>query len=361
MSRKHGRGDDSPVVFGATTVGARRVNENAPRDLTFDFVKGGLVVMMVAYHAMSIASTAGVEQFRYIRFVSGSFIFVSGYIIARFTRSAFSRTPGPTTRRLITRGVKMLLIFSALNFLIQASGIGNAEKTQVGVAGFFVRAKEIYLTGDGSIASFVILLPIAYLLLIAPVLLLLLARGGRIWGGLILLVAVLLASTPLTYEGSAVAEFMLVGVIGMCAGQLVPSVRFIAARGFVRHVLAWGSLTICVWITGHLGSTVAAYTVGVALVLAALFEVGEAVDSRGFLARFITLLGRYSLLGYIGQIVVIQMLFRVFGHGQRWPVGTELAWLGLATIGILLTTVAVLERLRQRSATIDRAYRLVFT
>ena len=60
------------------------------RDLALDFVKGILVVFMVIYHAMNIFSSAGFESFRYIRFVSGSFLFISGYVIALFYEPKFT-------------------------------------------------------------------------------------------------------------------------------------------------------------------------------------------------------------------------------------------------------------------------------
>src|SRR5437773_12328687 len=96
----------------------------------FDAVKGVLVLLMIVYHVMSIASTAGAEAFRYVRFTSGSFIFISGFIVSRFFASSFEKDPAATSRKLLGRGLKVLLIFTALNVLIQASGFGNAAKRQ---------------------------------------------------------------------------------------------------------------------------------------------------------------------------------------------------------------------------------------
>src|SRR5215468_3492974 len=61
----------------------------AVRDLTLDVVKGALVVVMVVYHAMNVFSTAGADEYAYVRFVSGSFILMSGYIVARFDGPRF--------------------------------------------------------------------------------------------------------------------------------------------------------------------------------------------------------------------------------------------------------------------------------
>src|SRR5215831_3468688 len=131
------------------------------RDSAFDSVKGMLVLFMVVYHVMSITATAGVEGYRYIRFVSGSFIFMSGFIVSRFFAGPFERDPGKTSRGLVNRGVKVLLMFTVLNGLIYATGFGNLEKLERWREGSVANAAAVYLTGDGDRKSVVILLPIA--------------------------------------------------------------------------------------------------------------------------------------------------------------------------------------------------------
>ena len=56
------------------------VEQNVSRNAPLDFVKGLLVIAMVVYHEMNYFSTAGPEGFGHVRFVTGSFIFISGYI-----------------------------------------------------------------------------------------------------------------------------------------------------------------------------------------------------------------------------------------------------------------------------------------
>jgi uncharacterized membrane protein len=77
------------VVVGGS---AAHANGSVPaiRDVTLDLVKGVLVVIMVVYHAMNIFSTAGPHEYAYVRFVSGSFILMSGYIVARFHEAQFN-------------------------------------------------------------------------------------------------------------------------------------------------------------------------------------------------------------------------------------------------------------------------------
>src|SRR5215471_235911 len=104
-----------------------------PRDLILDFVKGILVIVMVIYHVMNVFSTASPEAFGYIRFVSGSFIFISGYIISVFYEQRFQTDGTSTSKRLAVRGLKILFIFTILNIFINLTGLKNPSKTQLGL------------------------------------------------------------------------------------------------------------------------------------------------------------------------------------------------------------------------------------
>ena len=126
------------------------------------------MVVMVVYHAMNIFSTAGPDEYAYVRFVSGSFILMSGYIVARFDGPRFKADWRGTSRRLVARGLKLLVLFTLLNLLINLTGIGNPDKAQFGIQGYISSLFEVYVSGEPRYASFQILLPIAYLLVAAP-------------------------------------------------------------------------------------------------------------------------------------------------------------------------------------------------
>src|SRR5437868_116543 len=123
------------------------------RDHAIDFVKGALVVFMVVYHSMNILSTAGPDAFGYVRFVSSSFILLSGYIIARFYGGRFGANPAGTSKRLITRGLKLLLVFTVLNVLINMTGVGNPDKAQTGLSSYVENFAAIYVVGDSKRTS----------------------------------------------------------------------------------------------------------------------------------------------------------------------------------------------------------------
>jgi hypothetical protein len=333
---------------------AGRAPHRAPRDGALDIVKGVLVIVMVIYHAMNVFSNAGAEAYGYIRFVSGSFVFVSGYIIARFYASGYVDGYPLATRRLLTRGVKLVLLFTAINLVINATGFGNPAKDQGGLTHFIWNSPAIYLAGDPRVASFQILLPIAYTLILAPLLLGALAR----WPALFLLLAV---AGTLLYSLSTLRapnlEFTLIGVAGLAVG-LWESVR-------QRNVLRVGPLAAVVGIStllmlmGHLSRATITYTVAIAILLKLLYDLFKVADASTRPMRYVALLGSYSLFAYIAQIVMLQGAQRVL-RIPKLDVGVELAGVVVIASLALIVCCALLAELRKRVRWIDTAYRQVF-
>jgi hypothetical protein len=328
-------------------------------DSTFDLIKGALVLWMIVRHTVIIASTADASYFvRYINFLSASFIFVMGYMIGRFTQRRFEADPTGSSLRLIFRGVKILLIYLALNFLIQASGFGNTGRQQPGVEGFLLQLGDVF-SGNPQLVSFLILLPIGYVLLLAP-LLLKIASGGRRWAAATVLLVCLMAGVlPVLPQDSLMVKFMLAGIAAVPLGQLAPPFRP-ALRAPWRWLLTAALLAAGIAVAGPLGVNLTAYTIGVTLVLMALYWAASAMNAGGAAANWLALLGRYSLVGYILQIVLIQFLLRAMG-GQRLPIGLELAAIGIATLAAVVATCRLLEWMRSRSRGVDGAYRFVFS
>jgi len=324
------------------------------RDAAFDAVRGLLVVLMVVYHVLSIATTAGVEAFRYIRFISGSFIFVSGFVVVHFMWERFARVPRETTRRLLVRGLKVLLIFTALNIAIQVSGFGNAAKAQLGAHGLASNLALVFLVGDGHLSSFLILLPIGYLLMLAPLFMALARRHPAPVA--VALLAAALATAAAWAAAPPVPGFMLVGLCGLCLGTPVLAGYAVRAER-PRAALAVAGLALVLWLAGRYGDAPVPYIVSVALVLRFLHDAVRWLPARWL--DLAALVGRYSLVAYIAQILLIQCLLRVLGGHRLDAAAGILAFIAVvasAIVGLCVST----ERLRGRSAVIDRTYRWVF-
>jgi hypothetical protein len=340
-----------PNGAGGPVVRAGRVS-------SVDAVKGLLVLAMVVYHVLSIASNGGVETFRYIRFVSGSFIFLAGYVISRFVAQRFASERSAVAWQLASRGFKVLALFTVLNLAIAASGFGNAAKQRLGLAGFFEQAREIYLVGDGRASSFLILLPIGYLLIFSPLVLSAFARVRTAAPLLLLAGTLALAAQPWLTDQWPNASLMLIGLAGMAVGAPLLAARLEAAPAWRTPWLV-GSFAVVLWFTGRFGDAGALYIVGVALILKLLHDSVQRLPEGGAMARELVRMGRYSLFGYIAQIALIQLMVRALG-AQRWSVGLEVLALGLAAALLTGLLCVALDRLRLWSGAADKAYRLVF-
>lgn len=324
------------------------------RDAAFDSVKGVLVLLMVAYHVLSIATTAGAEAFQYIRFLSGSFIFMSGFVVVRFMWERFAHAPRDTSLRLLQRGLKVLLIFAALNLAIHASGFGNMAKAQLGLQGLVENAATIFVHGDGRLSSFLILLPIAYLLMLAPLFLVIARRGPLLASVTLLVVALALAGAAA--DPTPVAAFLLVGLCGLCLGVPTLAERVVGARRAGLPATIAG-LVLVLWLAGRYGDPLVLYCIGVALVLRFMYDAVRWLPRRWL--ELTALVGRYSLPAYIVQILLIQCVFRALVEQRAEPGWGTLLFI-VAVAAATMSLCVLMEQLRRRSSVIDSTYRWVF-
>ncbi|MCI0599282.1 MAG: hypothetical protein L0Y60_07135 [Beijerinckiaceae bacterium] len=348
--------DTAFTMDAAAGGGAAHANGSSPavRDLALDIVKGALVVFMVVYHAMNIFSTAGSDEFAYMRFVSGSFILMSGYIVARFYEARFKADWRGTSRRLVVRGLKLVMLFTLLNLLINLTGIGNPSKGQLGIHHYMSTLFEIYVAGEPGYASFQILLPIAYLLVAAPALLML----GRLGKRLFVVSFAMAIATSLFGIESANLGFAVLGAIGLSGGMLTNAMQTtLAMRGIWR---IGGSLLASVILMKYLSTNLAAYALGTIVILKLLYDLSKAVGPGNSLARASLLLGQYSLVCYIAQIVFMQALSWGLSR-PRWELGHETIFVVFATVVFLLVVSAGLAMLCGRYKFVAKACKLTFS
>src|ERR1700735_1506044 len=79
-----------------------------------DFAKGALVLIMVLYHWINYFIGPDWGYYRYLRFLTPSFIFITGFMISNVYLSKYPATDFRLPKRLLTRGLKLLTIFLVL-------------------------------------------------------------------------------------------------------------------------------------------------------------------------------------------------------------------------------------------------------
>jgi len=251
------------------------------------------------------------------------------------------------------RGLKLLILFTLLNLLINLTGIGNPDKVQPGIQRYMNTLFEVYVSGEPRYASFQILLPIAYLLIAAPVFLAL--RELRLWL-FAASVAMALASSLSGIE-SVNLEFMTLGALGISGGMLTNTLNHSFAVSGRWTII--GGLLVSIALMKFLSANLATYALGTMIILKLLYDLGKAVRVDGGLARILVLLGQYSLLCYIAQIIFMQVLYRGLSR-PRWELGYEVAIIVFVTVVFLVLLSAGVAKLRDRYRFADKAYNLIF-
>jgi heparan-alpha-glucosaminide N-acetyltransferase-like protein len=327
---------------------------NTGRIAALDFVKGALVLVMVLYHWLNYFVEAD-YFYKYLRFLTPSFIFITGFIISHARLSKPTHQDGRGWRRLAHRGLKILAVFVVLN-VIRVMLVEGASPTLSYDS--FVRT---YITGTAvgggsqKAASFFILVPIAYLLFIASLLTVAVKyfrSAVHVACAISFLAVVLLAVGG---KESSVLELVSAGLLGTSIGY-IPIERI---QAFARNPLFLVPLFVGYLVALYSwGEIYAIQIVGVLVMLMVIDVAYGDADNPGTVRQVVVLLGKYSLVGYIGQIAVLQILRRSTSHLDFGEATRYLALLG--TVLMTLMIVWVTDRARSRVTAVDRLYVAVF-
>src|SRR5690349_11506791 len=149
-------------------------DSHAGRIPALDFTKGALVLIMVLYHWINYFY--GPSDNRYLRFLTPSFIFITGFLISNVYFSRYGISAPHLPKRLLQRGLKVLAVFALLNLgrnlLVQGALLGQTLTTSWSSSDFI----DAYLTGSSAgngqtkTVAFFVLVPISYLLIFSAIL-----------------------------------------------------------------------------------------------------------------------------------------------------------------------------------------------
>jgi peptidoglycan/LPS O-acetylase OafA/YrhL len=323
-----------------------------PRLAFLDVTKGILVVLMVVYHSLNYSNQYYLG-FRYLSFLPPSFIFITGFLIS----SVYLTRPNLNTRqlfgRLAIRGLKLAVLFTLLNIAVQLVRGAYENGTPIGLLAFLRAWEAVFVTGSSRFAVFEVLLPIAYLLLLAP----LFIGADALHRAVLPILTLSLMGLCLWMErqgGSGNLNLISAGVLGMLAGRILPNPA-VLGRFLVIAILAYlayvplGSSMGFHYLVQLLGATVA---------LAATCAISVRIGGSGWPQRRLIRLGQYSLLSYIAQIFILQALSFFIYRPAPWSPPFFL----LMLIAFVLTVLVIelTEQIRRRSPLMASVYRAVF-
>jgi len=332
-----------------------------PRVPALDFTKGALVLIMVLYHWLNyFVSTEG-TFYRYLRFLTPSFIFITGFLIS-YVYIANSRTiDAKVPRRLMERGLKILAVFILLN-LIRTFLVPDSRSDLMPYE--LWAAKDLiatFITGNvsaganGKAAAFNILVPISYLLLMSAGLVFM-CRFYKYTFHAVCVASLscifLLGLNGMEYSS---LELVTVGLMGVILGYISIE-KFSALMDhpylvMAAYLLYLGAITV-------MNVSYPLQVIGVCANLMIIYLLGQQGKELGWVRSNILLLGRYSLVGYIAQIAILQALYK----GLR-PLSLGAAALGIslfAAVALTILTVVILDYARGKITAVDRFYKAVF-
>lgn len=322
------------------------------RLIGLDVVKGALVIVMVLYHWMNYFIGLDSGFYKYLRFLTPSFIFLTGFLISHVYLSKFTAGERYICGRLIRRGFKLLAMVLVLNAVGEFAG-KRAVAARLG-GGSLTSLAWGYLTGFVPVA-FSVLVPIGYLLILSAGLLML----SRRFPGVFHLVSGTLITTALVCEWigfqNGYLDMLSVGMLGVSAGHVRieainrliqrPAMLLIAYAVYVSAIAKWNAVY-------------GLQVVGVCVNLAILYWFGSGRWLPPMLKHVLIRLGEYSLLAYIAQIVVLQILWRsahVFGAG------TPIVYVALfVCAACTVFSVELMDRAKRSVPAVNRMYVTVF-
>ena len=315
---------------------------------------------MVLYHWINYFIGPDWAYYRYLRFLTPSFIFVTGFMVSHVYLSKYNAADPRLSKRLFTRGLKLLAIFLVLNlartYIVPLLGTGVVSQSLLAPRNLFT----VFVSGNvpivgGKLVSFSILLPISYLLMLSGILMLPYRVFRYTFHGVCVLLLLSIFALGLAGVDSPNLDLLTIGMLGVLSGFM----SIAAINDFVRHLyllaLAYLGYTIAITIWNV---PFILQLVGVPLSLMAIYLVGITGSNSGVVRNEVVLLGKYSLFGYISQIAILQILAAAFRHTEP---GVALLLLSfLAAFGLTIASVEVVDRLRARVAGLDSLYKLVF-
>ncbi len=361
----------APVIASERTTVHQGVAPN--RIPAFDFTKGVLVLFMVFYHWLNYYYAPYGLIYKYLRFLTPSFIFITGFLISHVHFSKYGIGSVKLSKRLFARGVKLLATFIALNLIISLvmpssfiRGLFAGHSIASNLDSVFLTARISNTEGDKA-ASFGILVPISYLLMITA-LLSPVCRKFRytfhVACAILLIVMVILSLYGIQ---SANVELVAIGLFGVILGyasadriQTIVNRPWVIVTAYCTYLVA-----ITIW-------DVSPYVqmIGACLTTALIYWIGVKTEGPSRLRGLILLLGRYSLFGYISQIAILRLqmvairivVLRLMQAGARIsPPGYAMIGATLVSAVILtVLSVEVVDRFRRKSSIFDGCYRAIF-
>lgn len=212
---------------------------------------------------------------------------------------------------------------------------------------------SIYIEGNSIYAVFQILVPIAYLLLLSPILLVF-----QKWRKTIIILTSILLLVHVAFN---IASFnlygLLIGLIGLSVGLM--------GINHETHSIKFKSIIIIIFcitifMMKYFDRNIIFYAVGIMIILKLVYDLSKTQDLTKNFNTLIVLLGQYSLLSYLIQIFFLQSIYQLFIK-HRFDLGYEAFVIFVITNIFLIFFSLLIDLLRSKFRLLDKSYKLIFS
>jgi len=327
------------------------VSRPSTRIDALDWTKGALIICMVIYHAINYSAFRPMA-FRFLGFLPPSFILITGFLVGQVYAAKYDLETWKPYARLAIRGTKLFLIFTLLNL---ARCVALEHNFFDGMDEFAALSRTIFLSGNGRVGIFEVLLPIACFLLLAPLLLWFSSRNKAAIA--ICAVAIFFTCLALEMNGrfSNNLSLLSAGIIGMAFGLVrMESIDRVAMK-WIPVLLLYLLYRLCSQIFGE---RYPVQMLGAAVSVFVLYACALHLNCASWFEQQIIILGKYSLLGYLAQIAVLQGLVKLTRGKPEHVMGVVV----LSLLAMVLTFLIIrsVHAFRRRSRPGDMVYKAIF-
>ncbi len=359
---------------------------------SFDFVRGMLLVFMTMAHVEFAFPEVnpGDELYYVLRFAQRGFVLLAAFSLTYLSYNAWSENPAPVRQRLIQRSLKLLGVFIVLNVVTMVALMllrpgqdilsfytkGIARIEEVTAEWSYLRIVYEVFVVRSAFVSYDILVPIAYMLFVAPFVFKLISRNSGLICTIIFVFGVLFLLNFLKDEkGHRILkayynlDLLTYGIGGMVGGLL--AMRYRESLHTFRQgwtgLLASACLTAVIYIVlfcsnpDEFRRTSSFYQwfhlLWLSVILLFLYQLHQIGRRTSFVMKPLLLFSRYSLVVYILQVFFLKLLMRPPYPMEGWPLYIFVTLLNLC---IVWTCVISLDFGRKRFLLVDKIFRAVF-
>lgn len=323
----------------------------ASRIDALDWTKGALVLCMIVYHAINYSAFNSMA-FQFLAFLPPSFILIAGFLVGQVYVKNYDLDSWKPYRRLMVRGFKLLVLFAALNV---AYCVARERNLSNGLLDFTNHSSAIFLSGNERAGIFEVLLPIAYFLLLAPALLWLRTRSGAaiiFCAGAVFIFCAALELNGISYKNLSLFS---AGLLGMMFGLISINSINSVARHLPSILVIYATYRLCSF---YFGEIYPVQMFGAVASLGLLYGIALHLDCTSTVGQQMTFFGKYTLLGYLAQIPLIQIIVHFAGgKPNQWLM--VLATI-ITTAALLFLILRVIDELRRRIKFADTTYKTIF-